>query len=91
MMVSKNIAVKKQVYDKLLSLKGEKESFSDLLERLINISINNRLGLGLNLLKHFEGTSDLPEEFADIVASTRENLQGNEERLKKITENIING
>ncbi len=36
-MTSKNISITEEVYKKLLKLKGENESFSELLLRLINI------------------------------------------------------
>ena len=36
-MTSKNISITEEVYQKLLKLKGENESFSELLLRLINI------------------------------------------------------
>jgi predicted CopG family antitoxin len=52
-MVSKTITIKKEVYDLLIGLKREDESFSDLLERLAKM-VSPR-----DLLEEMSGSMDL--------------------------------
>jgi predicted CopG family antitoxin len=40
-MTSKNISITKDVYDKLMKIKRENESFSELFLRLLNVQKNN--------------------------------------------------
>ncbi len=61
-MATKTITIKEDVYNKLLRLKRENESFSDLLERLA------RNANSIELLKKMAGTI----EFDDVESLKRE-------------------
>lgn len=47
-MASKNINVELSIYEKLLALKGERESFSQLFDRILREQKNIRSCFGIN-------------------------------------------
>jgi Uncharacterized ACR, COG1753. len=55
----KTITIKKSVYDELIGFKKEKESFSDLLERLVKSQSKNELLLSLRGSMVFENKEEL--------------------------------
>ncbi|MBD3190315.1 MAG: hypothetical protein GF308_06710 [Candidatus Heimdallarchaeota archaeon] len=67
-MTIKTIAVRKEVYELLLSLKEEKESFSDFLERLA------KTALPFTVLEKIEGSLNLgdTEELIKEIRKKRE-------------------
>lgn len=59
-MVSKQISIRKEIYDRLKSQKKEDESFSDVIKRLLNNQSN------FEEIKNCFGLSkDLPDEIID--------------------------
>jgi predicted CopG family antitoxin len=55
----KTITIKKSVYDELMGFKKEKESFSELLDRLIKSQSRKDLLLSLRGSMEFENKNDL--------------------------------
>ncbi|TFG01294.1 MAG: antitoxin [Promethearchaeota archaeon] len=62
-MTSKMISIREDVYKDLKNLKGPKESFSDLIERLIKSQKKNPL-------KHFGIAKDMPKKVLDDFEKT---------------------
>lgn len=85
-MASKNISIRLDLYKKLKGLKEENESFSDLIERLLNEGLK---GSPSRLMKHFGAWSELPEDFEQIAEDFRKSLDNNiEERLKESLDDL---
>ena len=57
-MASHNISVKNSVYEKLVEIKGENESFSDVIERMFD---EGEKGTFSRLKRHFYLDTSLPE------------------------------
>ncbi|MBD3340914.1 MAG: antitoxin [Candidatus Lokiarchaeota archaeon] len=80
-MASKNISVRLGVYEKLKKLKQKGESFSDVIERILN---EGSKGSTSRLMKYFGVWSDFPEEFAQKVEEFRKSMNDNiDERVKE--------
>ncbi len=62
-MASKNLAVKEEVYKKLLEAKKGGESFSDVIERLLS---------GKNDLMAFAGALAADKEFSQVMKDIQE-------------------
>ncbi len=67
-MVSKNISITEEVYSKLLTIKGENESFSELFLRLLE-------GQKLNIEKSF-GAWNLSKEEKEKIWDKISNREG---------------
>ena len=79
-MASKNISVRLEIYERLEKLKQEGESFSDVIERLLN---EGSKGSTSRLMKYFGAWSDFPEEFDQKIKEFRKSMNDNiEERVK---------
>ena len=80
-MASKNISIKLELYKKLKQLKEENESFSDLIERILNEGLK---GSPSRLMKHFGAWENLPKNFDEITTNLRKSLNKDiETRLKE--------
>jgi predicted CopG family antitoxin len=80
-MASKNISIDSDLYERLKKLKEPKESFSELLERLLNEGLK---GSPSRIMKHFGAWKDLPEEFDQITQELRSSMNENvESRIKE--------
>lgn len=80
-MTSKNISIRTELYKKLAKLKQKSESFSDVIERLLNEGLK---GSTSRLMKYFGAWSDFPEEMFQKVEEFRKSLNENiEERVKE--------
>jgi len=85
-MASKNISIRLDLYKKLKKLKQVDESFSDIIEKLLNEGLK---GTPSRLMKHFGAWKDLPEDFDDIVENFRETVNKDIElRLKERLDDI---
>ncbi|MHA1619508.1 MAG: antitoxin VapB family protein [Promethearchaeota archaeon] len=69
-MTSKNISIKKETYDKLRALKGESESFTEVIEQLIRDSKK----IGNNLGRFFGTWKDDPVITPEMIRSNRAEL-----------------
>jgi len=69
-MASKNISIKKETYDKLVSLKKETESFTDIIEHLLQES--NKIGQSLG--RFFGIWKDDPILTIEMITADREEL-----------------
>ena len=86
-MASKNISIKLDLYKKLRQLKEEHESFSDLIERLLNDGLK---GSPSRLMKHFGAWSDLPEDFDQITKDLRKSFNKDiEGRVKESIDDLF--
>ncbi|MHA1328608.1 MAG: antitoxin VapB family protein [Promethearchaeota archaeon] len=68
-MASKIISIREKIYEKLKKLKGPRESFSDVIERLISSQKKDPLkyfGIGKNLPERFF------KEFEEIIIQAKE-------------------
>jgi len=80
-MASKNISVRQEIYEKLERLKQQDESFSDVIERLLN---EGSKGSTSRLMKYFGVWSDFPKGFAQKVEEFRKSMNENiDERVKE--------
>ncbi|MHA1284241.1 MAG: antitoxin VapB family protein [Promethearchaeota archaeon] len=70
-MASRNISIRQDLYERLKKFKDRNESFSDLIERLLNEGLKGSIS---RLIKHFGAWSDLPEDFDLIVKKVRESI-----------------
>lgn len=80
-MVSRNISIRLDLYKKLKKIKEKNESFSDVIERLLNEGLK---GTPSRLMKYFGAWSDLSEDFDQIMQEL--SMSMNEEmdsRLKR--------
>jgi len=85
-MASKNISIRLDLYKKLKKLKEKDESFSDIIEKLLNEGL---MGSPSRLMKHFGAWKDLPEDFDDIVEKFRDSAnKDTESRLKERMDDI---
>jgi len=82
-MASKNISIRVDLYKKLEKLKEQNESFSDLIERLLNEGLK---GTPSRLMKHFGAWSELPEDFDQISKNFRRSV--NEDMEKRLEEGL---
>ena len=73
-MASKNISIRLDLYNELVKLKEENESFSDLIERLLNEGLK---GSASRLMKYFSAWEDLPEEFTQKIEEFRKSIDDN--------------
>ena len=69
-MASKNIAIKKETYDKLLKLKGESESFTDVIEFLLSSTKN----IGISLEPFFGIWKDDSFITVDMIYEQRDEM-----------------
>jgi len=67
-MASKSISIRLDLYKQLKKLREPGESFSDLIERLLNEGLK---GSPSRLMKHFGVWSDLSKDFDQIVETFR--------------------
>ena len=67
-MALKNISVRSDIYEKLEKLKQKGESFSDVIERLLN---EGSKGSASRLMKYFGIWADFPEDFIKEVEKFR--------------------
>ncbi|MGV9198418.1 MAG: antitoxin VapB family protein [Promethearchaeia archaeon] len=85
-MASKNISIRLDLYKKLKKLKGNKESFSDVIEKLLDEGLT---GTSSRLMKHFGAWADLPEDFDQIMENFRESANKNmQSRIKERLDDI---
>ena len=61
-MATKTISIKEEVYKKLVAMKRENESFSQLLNRLVNEQISNATLEKLRGIMEFEDSTSLIKE-----------------------------
>ena len=71
-MATKTISIKEEVYNKLLAMKRDNESFSDFLNRLAESQKSD------NLLKQLRGSIDIEDsqELIDEIKLRREDWRG---------------
>jgi len=62
-MASKNLAIKEEVYDKLIEAKKDNESFSDVIERLLE---------GKSELLSYAGVFSGDKEFDEVLKDIKE-------------------
>ena len=62
-MASKNLAIKEAVYDKLIDAKKDNESFSDVIERLLE---------GKSELLSYAGVFSRDKEFDEVLKDIKE-------------------
>ncbi len=80
-MASKNISIRLDLYQKLTELKEKQESFSDLIERLLNEGLK---GSPSRLMKSFGAWADLPEEIGQNTEEFRKLVDDNiKSRIKE--------
>ncbi|MHA1490048.1 MAG: antitoxin VapB family protein [Promethearchaeota archaeon] len=80
-MVSKNISIRLDLYQKLRKLKEKRESFSDVIERLLNEGLK---GSTSRLMKYFGVWADFPEEINQNTKEFRKLIDDNiESRIKE--------
>lgn len=80
-MASKNISVRLDLYNKLAKLKQKGESFSEVIERLLNEGLK---GSTSRLMKYFGVWADFPEDIIQKVEKFRKSMNDNiEERVKE--------
>ena len=82
-MASRNISIRLDLYKQLKKLKDKNESFSDVIERLLNEGLK---GTPSRLMKYFGAWSDLPEDFDQITQKLRKSM--NEEIDSRLKERI---
>ncbi|HME53613.1 MAG TPA: antitoxin VapB family protein [Candidatus Lokiarchaeia archaeon] len=74
-MASKTICIKDEVYNKLVSLKGDEESFSELLNRMIEIIENEKNNHDDILTDVFgSGKDEIPDELLDTFSNIRDEI-----------------
>ena len=80
-MASKNISIRSDLYQKLARLKQKHESFSDVIERLLNEGLK---GSTSRLMKYFGVWADFPEDIIQKAEEFRKSMNNNiEERVKE--------
>ena len=85
-MASRNISIRLDLYKQLKKLKDKNESFSDVIERLLNERLK---GTPSRLMKYFGAWSDLPEDFDQITQKLRKSM--NKEIDSRLKERIFCG
>jgi len=73
-MASKNISIRLDLYQKLSELKEKHESFSDVIDRLLNEGLK---GSTSRLMKYFGVWADLPEEVTQKAEEFRKLMDDN--------------
>jgi predicted CopG family antitoxin len=71
-MVSKNIAIRDELYERLDKLKEKNESFSDLIERLLD---EGQKGSFAWVKKYLGIWKDMPEEFFEVMRIAHVNFE----------------
>ncbi len=80
-MASKNISVRLDIYNKLAKLKQKDESFSEVIERLLNEGLK---GSTSRLMKYFGVWADFPEDIIQKAEEFRKSMNKNiDERVKE--------
>lgn len=80
-MGSKNISIRLDLYKKLKKLKEKDESFSDLIERLLDEGL---LGGTSRIMKHFGSWSAQLNNYERIIKAFRKSVDENiESRIKE--------
>lgn len=80
-MASKNISIRSDLYNKLVKLKQKGESFSEVIERLLNEGLK---GSTSRLMKYFGVWADFPEDIIQKAEDFRKSMNKNiEERVKE--------
>ncbi len=80
-MASKNISIRLDLYNKLVKLKQKGESFSEVIERLLNEGLK---GSTSRLMKYFGVWADFPEDIVQKAEDFRKSMNKNiEERVKE--------
>jgi len=80
-MASKNISIRLDLYQKLSKLKEKHESFSDVIDRLLNEGLKGSTSW---LMKYFGVWADLPEEVTQKAEEFRKLMDDNiESRVKE--------
>ena len=80
-MASKNISIRLDLYQQLSKLKEKHESFSDVIDRLLNEGLK---GSTSRLMKYFGVWADLPEEVTQKAEEFRKLMDENiESRVKE--------
>jgi len=69
-MASKNISIKKETYDKLVALKKDNESFTDIIESLLHPAQN----IGRNLEPFFGMWGEDPIVTVEMAAENRNEI-----------------
>jgi predicted CopG family antitoxin len=86
-MTSKNILVRLEIYEKLKKLKKKGESFSDVIERLLNEGLK---GSTSRLMKYFGIWADFPETITKEAEEFRKSMDDHiEERVKKRLNDLL--
>jgi predicted CopG family antitoxin len=79
-MASKNISIRLDLYNKLAKLKRKGESFSEVIERLLNEGLK---GSTSRLMKYFGVWADFSEDIIQKAEEFRKSMNDNiEERVK---------
>ncbi|HME56237.1 MAG TPA: antitoxin VapB family protein [Candidatus Lokiarchaeia archaeon] len=73
-MTSKNISVRDDIYEQLTRLKQKNQSYSDVIENLIN---EGTKGSFSRLMKYFGTWSGFPEEVDQSINKIRQDLNKN--------------
>ncbi len=81
-MASKNISIRLDLYNKLAKLKEKGESFSEVIERLLNEGLK---GSTSRLMKYFGVWADFPEDIIQKAEEFRKSMNDNiAERIKEL-------
>ena len=79
-MASKNLSIRMELTEKLVKIKEKNESFSDLIERLLN---EGSKGSSSRLMKYFGTWSELPEDLDKKIIEFRKSINENIESCVK--------
>lgn len=77
-MTSRSISVRVDIYQKLASLKKASESFSDVIENLLDGGVKGSFS---RLMKYFGVRADFADEFPDLRGTRDELDQSIDERI----------
>ncbi len=70
-MTSRNISIRDDLYERLSRMKRKEQSFSDLIEELIE---DGGKGSFSRMMKYFGVLADFPDDFDAIIAKKRDEM-----------------
>lgn len=82
-MASKNISIREDLYRRLRELKEKGQSFSDIIEQLLD---DGPKGTYSRLMKHYGSWKGLPREVDKTILSVRD--QANEDLEQRLKERL---
>ena len=68
-MASKNISIRKELYDKLTRLKTKEQSYSDFIEKLLNEGLKGSFS---RMMKYFGSWENIPDDVFEEMKRLRE-------------------